>query len=225
MAKWTKTSIISSAVGLGVGAVIVGGIWYGTYLNHSIVAKVGNTTISRSKFQQEVEAASGTQTMDQLISNQLIRQGAQKYKISASKAEVQTALKSLESQNGISNQSELQQALSSSGLTMQQLNQSLQVQVLEQKLAERNVKVSNKAIQNYYNQNKSKFTPKGKKTPSPLSSVRNQVIQDYKLSQAEDPQTLLAGLAKQFPIQIVDQKYQSVKQSIENPVPSAIPSP
>lgn len=215
----TRNSLVSSAIGVGIGAVVVGGVWYGTYLNHHIVAKVGNVPITRTQFISKVEAASGNQTMNQLISDQLIQEGAKKYHITASKSEIQQALKSIEAQNQIQNQAQLNQALSASGLTMAELNQSLRMQVLEQKLAERNVKVTNQALQTYFKQNIKNYTPKGKSAP-PLSAVKSQVVKDYKQSQAQSPQVLLASLAKQFPIQIADSKYQSVKKSIENPMPA-----
>lgn len=207
--------------GVIVGAVIVGAVWYGTFevKNHGgAIAKVGNTPIMRTDFQTQMESAAGSQTLSQLVSNQLIEDGAKKYNITASQSDLKTALQNLEQQNNITSSTMLQAILSANHMTMADLNNNLKIQVLEQKLAERNITVSNTEIQNYYNQNKSQLAVGGK-TP-PLSAVKSQIVDAIKQSKAVAPSQLLANLAKEYPIQILDPKYSDVKTAIESPAPA-----
>lgn len=203
-------------IGGVVGAVIVGAVWFGVYRiqENSTIAQVGSTKISKVEFLAKTESTAGSQTLQQIITNQLIEDGASKYHMTASAQEIQTALTSLEQQNGISSQTQLDAALAASNLTMADLEKSLRIQVLEQKLAERNVTVSTKEIQDYYNQNKSQMAQSGK-TPA-LKDVQAQIETTIKQSKAVPASQLLADLAKENSISIMDPKYTSVKTSIEN---------
>ncbi len=219
---WNKASIPSALAGLAIGALVIGGIWFGTAQTHPtsspnpVLAKVGNTKIQQSQLYQQATATGGSQAMMQLIGNNLVQQGAQKYHITASTAEINQALKNIEAQNHITSSAQLKLALASSGLTLSDLMTNIKTQVLEQKLAERNITVTNQEIQSYYNQNKAHLASNGKNPPT-LASARNTIIQDIKQSKALSAQVLLADLAKQFPIQIMDKQYQGLKTQIESP--------
>ncbi|MDQ0188627.1 peptidyl-prolyl cis-trans isomerase [Alicyclobacillus cycloheptanicus] len=201
------------------GAVIVGAAWGITaYANEGgpLIAKVGDTAIHQSDLYAKLEATGGSSELEEMIDEQLIADGAKKYHLTASSSEINSALSSLEASEGISGTSELDMFLAENNMTMSQLNSLLKMQVLEQKLAERNVKVTNAEIQSYYNKNKSQFTKSGQKTPQPLSKVKSQVIAAIKASKAESSTQVLADLAKQNPITIYDDKYSSVKDDIVN---------
>ena len=213
-----KKPVYSLLIGGVVGALIMGAIWYAVYMirNHGgVIAQVGTTSISRTEFLSQTESVAGSQTLQQMISNQLIQDGAKKYKMTASSQEMNTALQNLEQQNGITSSAQLQAVLAANNVTMAELQKNLRIQVLEQKLAERNVTVSNQEIQSYYNQNKSQLAQGGKVPP--LSAVKTQIIDQIKQSKATPPDQLLADLAKQYPILIMDAKYNSVKTAIETP--------
>jgi len=216
-----KNPISSLIIGLVVGAAIVGGVWYTNLQTSSgggVMAKVGNTAISRVAFQTQLEATSGSSTLGQLISNQLIADGAKKYNVTASQSEINTALQSLEQQNNITSAAQLQAGLASAHMTMADLNTNLRYQVLEQKLASRNVTVTDKEIQDYYNKNKAQLSSSGK-TPT-LASVKTMIAAQIKQSKSTPAAQLLASLAKTDPIQILDKKYSSLKTTIENPAPA-----
>lgn len=217
--------VYSILIGGVAGAVIVGAVWYGVYMirdHGGVIGQVGSTQISKSEFLAQTESAAGSQTLQQLISNQLIEYGASQYHMTASSQEIQTALTNLEQQNGISSQTQLEAALVASNLTMADIQKNLRVQVLEQKLAERNVTVTNQEIQDYYNQNKSQMAQSGK-VPA-LKDVQAQIVSNIKQSKSIPVSELLASLAKEYPILIMDPKYNSVKTSIDNPTPTT-PSP
>ncbi|RIV20825.1 hypothetical protein D2Q93_11535 [Alicyclobacillaceae bacterium I2511] len=227
-AVWNKSTLASALVGLIIGGVVVGGVWMGTSRSQGaatdpVLAKVGNTPIPQSQLYTQAASSAGQQAMMQLIGNALVQQGASKYQIVASNAEVQQELKNIEAQNHITSTSQLQVALASSGMTLPDLMNNIKNQVLEQKLAVRNVQVTNQEIQTYYNQNKNQLAGTGKKPPT-LASVRNTIIQNIKQSKATATSVLLAELAKQFPIQVMDKQYQGVVSQIENPAPTQVPT-
>ncbi len=214
-------SVGNMLIGAAVGAIIVGGAWYATFMvrNHGgVIAKVGNNPISHSDFLSQVEKASGSQTLTQLINNQLVEDGAAKYHITVSQSEMDTALKGLEQQSNITSDAQLQAVLSANHVTMAELQKNLRTEVLEQKLSERNVTVSDKEIQDYYDKNKSQMAVSGH-VPA-LKDVKGQISDALKQSKALSPQQLMANLAKEDSIQILDPTYASVKTSIENPAPA-----
>ncbi|QQE77560.1 SurA N-terminal domain-containing protein [Alicyclobacillus sp. SO9] len=204
-------SAVAAAVG---GAVVVGAAWGTTAFlsrtgNH-VIAKVGSTTITQAELANKLESTGGTQTLQQMIDNQLIKDGAKKYHLTATKAEVQSALSGMEAQYGISTTSELTSFLQQNHIQLNQLTAALKLQVLEQKLAERNVKVTNSEIQSYYNANKSQFTTTGQSKPQPLSKVKSQVVTAVKQSKAIPQSVLFSQLAKSDGLSILDSKYKSL---------------
>lgn len=215
------------AGGIG-GAVIVGAVWglvaHG-HQNDPLVASIGANQIHQSDFRTMMESMAGQQTLQQMITNQLIKDGAKAANITATKQDMATALQNLESQYGITSSSQLNQFLQTNGVTQAQLNDILTVNILEQKLSEQGITVSNTEIQDYYNQNKASFTPQGSKTPEPLSAVKTQIINQIKQSKAVPTAQLIANLAKKDKVTIYDTKYASVKTQLENPAPATSGSP
>ena len=206
-----------------VGALIVGGAWlttYGVTQKGQVVAKVGDNTITRSALLKGTESLAGTQILSELITNQLIRDAAKKANITASQNEVNQSLSDIEKQNGITNDTQLNAALAQSHMTKADLMNQLEIQVLESKIAESKVNVTNQQIQDYYNKNKASLPKVASKVPT-LAQAKQTIISDLKKQNAESPTQLLADLAKQDPITIVDSSYSSVKNSIENPAPAA----
>jgi SurA N-terminal domain/PPIC-type PPIASE domain len=203
------------------GAVIVGAVWATVAHVQSkpvVIAKVGNSTIDQDAFYSKLEANSGSQMLEQMITSQLIKDGAAKYHITATPDDIQKATQQFESQYGVSSQDQLNAMLAQYNMTMSDFQDIMKTQVLEQKLAVKDVKVTDKDIQDFYNAHKANYTKQGAKTPQPLSAVRSQVIDDYKQSQAVPSAQLLANLAKEDPITILDPKYSNVKTMLENPV-------
>lgn len=202
------------------GAVIVGAVWATVAHVQSkpvVIAKVGNNTIDQDAFYSKLEANSGLQMLEQMITTQLIKDGAAKYHITATQDDINKATQQFESQYGVSSPDQLNVMLAQYHMTMSDFQDIMKTQVLEQKLAVKDVKVTDKDIQDFYNAHKANYTKPGSKTPQPLSAVRNQVINDYKQSKAVPSTQLIANLAKEDPITILDPKYSSIKTMLENP--------
>ncbi len=207
-----------------VGAAVVGAAWgvagHG-HPNDPLVASVGAYRIHQSDFVQQMQTLSGKQTLQQMIDNQLIKDGAKAHHISASKTDLNNAVKNLEAQYHITSSTQFQQFLQSNGLTQSSLDNILTVNILEKKLSELSITVTDKEIQDYYNKNKQTFIPKGKKTPEPLSAVRSQIKSQIMQSKATPQATLLADLAKKNKVTIYDSTYASIKTSLETPPQTA----
>lgn len=213
-----QSSIWSWIIGGVVGAVVVGAVWGGVAYAHAggpSLAKVGSTTISRAQLTNKLETSYGSNMVQEMISEQLIADAAKKYNITATKAQINTALSALEAQYGIKNSTDLSMFLAQNGMTQSDLKRILKMQVLEQNLAERNVKVTPAQIQAYYTKNKSSFIPTGQKTPQPLSKVKSQIVSAIKQQNAIPSAQLFASIAKWDSITIYDSKYSSVKNTLE----------
>lgn len=213
-----RASVWSWVIGGAVGAVVVGALWGGVAYAHAggpSLAKVGSTTISRAQLTNKLETSYGTNMVQEMISEQLITDAAKKYNITASTSQINSALSALESQYGISNSTDLSLFLAQNGMTQSDLNQILKMQVLEQNLAQRNVKVTTAQIQAYYNKNKSSFVLSGQKTAQPLSKVKSQIVAALKQQGAIPSAQLFASIATWDPITIYDSKYASVKNTLE----------
>lgn len=206
-------------LGVVVGAAVVGTTWgiaaAHPHQNDPLVASVGHKQIRKSDFQAKMESLAGLQTVQQMVDNQLILDGAKAKHLAASKQDLSQALQNFELQYRITGSAQLQQFLKSNGLTRPQLDEILTVNILEQKLAQQGITVSNKEIQTYYNKNKTAFVTPGSKNPKPLSAVRSQIIAQIKQSKAVPRATLLANLAKTDPVKIYDSKYSSVEATLQ----------
>ncbi|GMA58150.1 hypothetical protein GCM10025858_26530 [Alicyclobacillus sacchari] len=134
--------------------------------------------------------------LEELISNQLIEDAAANKKITVSQSEVNQQLAALEAQNGITSDSELASVLAQNHMTKAQLLDQIRVSVLEQKLAESKVNVTDEEIQNYYKQNKASFTVPETRALSdivvPTKAKAEQI--ETELSQGKS----FAELAKQY---------------------------
>lgn len=215
----------SAVGGAVVGAAIVGAIWgltgAGRGASDARIASIDGHTISQSTLNNALTSRFGQQQLQQMIDDQLVTTAAKAGKFTATAADISAAETGIEAQYGISGTAQLASFLQANGLTESQFRAILKNQVLEQKIAESGVTVTNKQIQSYYNANKSQFTPIGSKKPSPLSQVRGQVETDLKVAGAPSAAQELATLAKKYHLNIYDKKYKSVLATIEN-VPATV---
>lgn len=118
-----------------------------------VAALVNGHPISRIKIIQDLEKHSGRQALDSLITRQLILDAAKKKNISASDQDVDAELgkikKSVESQG-----QKLDQVLQAQGMTMNDLKDQLRISKTMEKLLAGSIKVSDKEIDAFIEQNK-----------------------------------------------------------------------
>ncbi|WP_236011268.1 peptidyl-prolyl cis-trans isomerase [Alicyclobacillus fructus] len=156
-----KERWISGFVGACAGALIVGGVWFGTYAAHgggSVVAMVGKTPITRQELAQQSEAYAGSAMLEELIANALIEQAAAQRHITATDAEINQQITAIEMQNGITSEAQLNSLLAQNHMTKVQFVEQIRDNILATKLAESQVQVTDKQIESYYRQNTSMFT-------------------------------------------------------------------
>ncbi|AEJ42659.1 peptidyl-prolyl cis-trans isomerase [Alicyclobacillus acidocaldarius] len=156
-----KERWISGIVGAAAGALIVGGVWFGTYAAHgggSVVAMVGKTPITRQELAQQSEAYAGSAMLEELIANALIEQAAAREHVTATNAEINQQLTAIEMQNGITSDAQLNALLAQNHMTKAQFLSQIRDNILATKLAEAQVHVTDKQIASYYKQNQSMFT-------------------------------------------------------------------
>ncbi len=205
--------------GFALGALLVGAAWAAVARfggDNAVVATVGNTAITRAQVLQQAERSAGLQILQNIITERLIRDAAEKYNLTATGKEIDDALQQLKAQYNVASDEQLQQMLAQSNSTMSDLRNELEVQVLAEKLGERNVTVSDKEVQDYYNKNKQQFAASKSGKVPPLADVRDQIVSAIKQSKAKPLNELLADLAKEDPITVRDSRYQDVLSLITN---------
>jgi len=122
-----------------------------------VIATVGGFTIHRNAFDAEMEKNVGRSTLTNMITQQLVLNAAKQNKVTATSAEVQSALQTLELQNNITSTAQLQQTLAQNNLTLTGFLAQLKLQVLAQKIAEAKVQVTGPEVTQYYAKNKMSF--------------------------------------------------------------------
>jgi foldase protein PrsA len=141
-----------AVIGAAAGALVVGGIWFFTNAASNTVAKVGDTKITKDAFLKEMQQASGSDILRQMINDQLIKDGAKKYNITVSDQEVDDEINKLKSQ--FPSDEQFQQSLAANHVTMDELKDRARINLLLTKLGEKDVKISEDEIKKYFDQNK-----------------------------------------------------------------------
>lgn len=142
-------------LGATAGALVVGGIWFLTNAAGNTVATVGNTKITKAAFQKELEKYGGSMVLRELIADQLILDGAKKYNLTVSDQEVENEIANLRSQ--YPSEEQFQLSLSQNNVTLDDLKEKARINLLLEKLAEKDVTVSEAEMQQYFAQHKADF--------------------------------------------------------------------
>jgi len=154
--------------------VLLGAILY--YCRGLLVAAVVNgQPISRLEVVQQSEKQSGKQTLDTLVRDALIEQEAKKEGVTVSDQEVTSQIATLQSNLQKQGQT-LNDVLSQQGMTMDDLRNLIRLDQLVQKMVGKNIKVSDKEVNDYISQNKSSLPP-GLSGNALKSQVRAQLVQ------------------------------------------------
>ncbi|MHB1628124.1 MAG: peptidylprolyl isomerase [Bacilli bacterium] len=154
--KFTDLKTGSVIAGTCLGAAIVGVFWAVASAQGQggpVIASVGGTAIHSAALDSQMAKVAGPGALTTMITQQLLTDAAKKDHVVATAADVQAALASLEQQNGITSQAQLSQALAQSNLTLSELQSQLKLQVLAQKIAASQVRVTNAEITQYYTKN------------------------------------------------------------------------
>lgn len=161
-----------------------------------VAAVVNGEPISRLSVVQQLEAQNGKDALDSLISETLIKQEASKEHVSVSQSEVNAAEQQIS--NTLKSQGmTLDQALSSRGMTKQQLENQIVVQQMVTKMVGKNITVSDQQVQDYITANKDSL-PQGLSDDQLKAQVKQQLLQQALQNKT---QSFVADLQKKASIQ------------------------
>lgn len=183
--KIKKTYIIGVVIILALGALL----YFGRSL--FVAAVVNGQPISRLSIVQEAEKHSGRQVLDSKIQEALIEQEAQAKNVSVSDKEIADEIKKIETSLTSQGQS-LDQVLKAQGMTRDSLDNNIRLSKVVEKIVGKDIKISNKEIDDYLKQNKD-FLPKDQ-SEDKLRKTAEESLKQQKLN--EKVQKWLADLQK-----------------------------
>ncbi|MGI8386042.1 foldase protein PrsA [Robertmurraya sp. P23] len=151
--KLLRKKLVITIVTALVGLAIIAGILLST--KDSVVAKVGETSISEDELQQSLLDQYGADALDVLITNKLIELEADKQKITVSDEEVEEELATLAESYG--GETALEEAVVASGSTMDDVRDDIINYIKTEKLLEPRIEITDEELQTYFDENKDTF--------------------------------------------------------------------
>lgn len=156
-----------------------------------VAAIVNNKPILRVSIIKELEKQGGQQALDSLITQELIKQEGTKKGIKVTDEDVNKKIAELDTQFKAQGQS-LDQVLEQQGLNRDAIKEQLQVQIMLEKLLGDKVNVTEKEVDEAFEQQKELFAEE--KDMNKVRTTIRETLKSQKLS--TEAQTLLAELKK-----------------------------
>ncbi len=147
------------------------------------VAKVNGTSISKTALYDALVAAGGSQTLQNLISEELVKQESDKAGIKITDADLEKEMADIK--KNFSSDEQFQAALTQYNMTLDKLKADMTVQAQLRKLLEPQVKVTDDDVKKYYDENLESL-----KTPEQVRA--SHILVKTK----EEAETVLADLKK-----------------------------
>ncbi|OPH59450.1 hypothetical protein BC351_21350 [Paenibacillus ferrarius] len=119
--------------------------------DEAAVAKVNGVAISKTQLYDAMVGSGGQQTLDTLISEELINQESQKSGVQVTDDDIQAEISKIQGSYG--SDTEFQQALTSYGMTLDDLKKNMKSQVLLKKILAPQVTITDDEIKKYYDDN------------------------------------------------------------------------
>ncbi len=156
-------------------AIVILGAFLYYFRSIFVAAVVNGQPISRIAIVRETEKQSGKQALNTLIRNTLIEQEARKQNVTVSDKEVDDEMKKVESTLSKQGQ-KLDQVLSLQGMSRNDLRKLIRLDKLVGKMVGKDVKVSDKDVNDYIEKNKDTL-PKDQSEDQIKKSVRERLRQ------------------------------------------------
>ncbi|MEK7597271.1 MAG: SurA N-terminal domain-containing protein [Patescibacteria group bacterium] len=118
-----------------------------------IAVSVNDKSIGRLSVLKKLEKQGGKKILETMITQVLIQQESEKRKIAVSQKEIDAEMKKIEA-NVSSQGSTLDQALQNQGMTKSDLIEEIKIQLMLQKMAGNDIKISDKEIADFISANK-----------------------------------------------------------------------
>jgi foldase protein PrsA len=149
-----KASDMKKAIaGAVVGAVVVGGIWFFSNTDKTI-ASVGNEKITEKQLHAKLEQVQGKDVLRRMIDDQVIRNQAKELKIEVTDKEIQDEIDKLVKERFQDDKAKFEQALKDYNTTLEDLKKDIATSLLAQKIATKDITVTDQEIKDYYDKNK-----------------------------------------------------------------------
>ena len=134
-----------------VGIVVLIGLFAFWKKDWFVVAVVNNQPITSVEFYQNLKAKSGQEVLDQIIRDKIISQEAASKGVVVSPSDIDKKIKEIEGQVG--GKEQLKAALTSRNITETDFRNQIKIQLLVERLLEKDIKVSEKEIDDYIAKN------------------------------------------------------------------------
>ncbi|MGS2780474.1 foldase protein PrsA [Robertmurraya sp. GLU-23] len=151
--KLLRKKLVITIVTALVGLAIIAGILLSS--KDSVVAMVGDASISEDELQQTLLDQYGADALDVLITNKLIELEADKQKITVSDEEVEEELAALAESYG--GETALEEAVVATGMTMDDVRDDIINYIKTEKLLEPRIEITDEELQTYFDENKDTF--------------------------------------------------------------------
>ncbi len=191
-----KTELKKNKKVFAVGIVIILIILFAFLFRSFFVAAIVNgEPITRLSVVKALEKQGGKTTLDNLITKKLILQEAKKRNVTVTKNDINAEIKKIE-ENVKSQGSTLDEALKTQGMTRAQLNDEIKIQLSIQKMVDKDIKVTDKEVNEFITANKDQFTE-----GTTVEQMKKQATAQLKQQkQQEKTQAFLADLQKKAKI-------------------------
>ncbi|WP_235946593.1 peptidylprolyl isomerase [Paenibacillus glycinis] len=137
------------------------------------IGSVNGTAITKDQLYDAMVELGGAQTMDNLIQDQLIKQEADKAGIVISDADVDKEIANIKKR--FPTEADFESALQQSGMTLDDLKKQTPMQLRIRKILEPQAKVTDKDVEDYFNQNKAQYdTPEEVKASHILVATKEE---------------------------------------------------
>lgn len=160
-------------------AVLILALLLFKFKNLFVVASVNGKLISRWQLEKELNSKYAAQTLDNLISEQIILSQASQKGISVSSSDIDTNIKQIESR--LKGKMSLNNALAAQGMTLDSFRKQVEIQLTIDKMFDKDASVSDKEIDEFITQNKSTLpvsTDPAQLRAQVLTNLRQQKVGD-----------------------------------------------
>ena len=166
--------------GIIVAIFLVLVVWW--QWQRSYVAVVGGQFIPVSFMDDQLRANYGNNGVNSVIQQQLILQEGQRQHINITDKQINDQLAKIKTSSG--GNASYQQQLQQLGISENLLRQQVRVQLIREQLLKDKIQVSQKEIDDYYNQNKGTIDPDGKTGEKALTDQIHETLKQQKLDSA-----------------------------------------
>ncbi len=147
------------------------------------VASVNGKEISKDDLYAEMLKTSGSETLDLMISDEIIRQETEKENISVTDEEIAAEIAVYEEEYGGAEQ--LEAALAENGMTIEDLKEEVQTYVKIEKLIGPNIEITDEQIEAYFEENKDSLGQSAKVEASHILTETKEEAEEIKAQLAD----------------------------------------